>query len=232
MGGNTVSTVSGASLACLSCHDGTTTFDNLVNLPGKDGITFGGSGSDSNRSWAFGMPSPFITPNVLLDHFYVGGVSCDDCHSSGADKAQNVLRFIVGTNLSNDHPVSVPYTTTVASLRPVNTVIGTINISADLNADAATAYGGNLLQNRWSVNGFITSGASISDILRDGKVECTSCHDPHFNNLSWDETESTWADGLKTDWCNDEGEACSDGMFLRRVGGNTGSALCRTCHEK
>ncbi|MBE7414245.1 MAG: hypothetical protein HS130_03015 [Deltaproteobacteria bacterium] len=33
--GTTVTQVGGATLACLSCHDGVTTFDNLVNAPGK-----------------------------------------------------------------------------------------------------------------------------------------------------------------------------------------------------
>lgn len=91
---------------------------------------------------------------------------------------------------------------------------------------------GNLAQNRWAVKGFISDTATISDLLRNGKVECSSCHDPHFRNLSWDEAEPTWSDegGLIT-YCT-AGEDCSDGNFLRRIGGNTGSGVCRTCHEK
>jgi len=76
------------------------------------------------------------------------------------------------------------------------------------------------------VNGFIDNGsARISDLLRNGKVECSSCHDPHFSNRSWDEVEGAGGyEGLT--------ENRMDGLFLRRVGGNTGSGVCRTCHNK
>ncbi|MBI5588207.1 MAG: hypothetical protein HY889_07570, partial [Deltaproteobacteria bacterium] len=37
LGGTSVTAVGGVSLACLSCHDGVTTFDNLVNAPGAGG---------------------------------------------------------------------------------------------------------------------------------------------------------------------------------------------------
>ncbi len=224
--GTTAGPVGSTTLACLSCHDGITTFDNIVNAPGKGGVVAGGS----DRGWAFGMPTPFITPNALLDHFYVGGPSCDDCHS-GTNMIQNVTRHMVGTDLRNDHPVSIPYNAMVGGLRPTSTVIGSIDLSSDLDTKASTAFGGNLMQNRWAVNGFISNTATIGEILRDGKVECSSCHDPHFDNLSWDEAEPTWNDG-QVDWCNSNGEQCSDGMFLRRIGGNTGSGVCRTCHNK
>ena len=35
--------VSGSSLACLSCHDGVTTFDNIINRPGKGSGAANGS---------------------------------------------------------------------------------------------------------------------------------------------------------------------------------------------
>lgn len=72
--------------------------------------------------------------------------------------------------------------------------------------------------------------ATINDILRGGKVECSSCHDPHFKNESWDEVES-YTVGGGNDRNNDSGTG-TDGLFQRRVGGNTGSGLCRTCHNK
>lgn len=227
--GTTAGPVGSTSLACLSCHDGITTFDNIVNAPGKGGVIAGGS----NYNWSFRMPSPFVN-DPLLDHFFTGDESCEDCHSGSIEGVNQVTRHIIGTDLSDDHPVSIPYNGTVAGLRPSDTVIGSIDLSSDLDSKASTAFGGNLMQNRWAVNGFISNTASISDILRDGKVECSSCHDPHFDNKSWDEAEPTWAPPGDSDqgWCSNDGETCSDGMFLRRVGGNTGSALCRTCHNK
>ena len=229
LGGTTAGPIGSTSLACLSCHDGITTFDNIVNAPGKGGVIAGGS----NYAWSFRMPSPFVN-DPLLDHFFTGTDSCEDCHSGAVEGVNQVTRHIIGTDLSNDHPVSIPYTSTVGGLRPTTTVIGSIDLSSDLDSTATTAFGANLMQNRWAVNGFISNSATIGDLLRDGKVECSSCHDPHFDNKSWDEAEPTWVDPTsgKQDWCNNDGETCSDGMFLRRVGGNTGSGLCRTCHNK
>ena len=217
--------IGGSTLACLSCHDGVTTFDNIVNAPGKGGLTNGGA----DQSWLFTMPSEFVMPHTAMDSF--GSAACSACHT-GDDKAANVNRFIVGTDLSNDHPVSVPYNPSVASLRSTATVLDSIDLTEGLDPDAVTYREGNLAQNRWAVSGFISDTATISDLLRNGKVECSSCHDPHFDNKSWDEVDITWADGYKTQWCGDDGEACSDGNFLRRVGGNTGSGVCRTCHDK
>jgi hypothetical protein len=225
--------IGGATLACLSCHDGVTTFDNIVNAPGQGGVVAGGS----DRGWAFKMPIPtFGMPSDVIDHFTTSALSCGACHSSGVDEGL-VTRLIIGENLTDDHPVSVPYGAgAVASLRAVGTTISSIDLTPDLEYSTGGGFddlwNNNLSQNRWAVNGFISDTATIGGLLRDGKVECSSCHDPHFRNLSWDEVEDTWATGVRTTWCGDIGENCSDGLFLRRVGGNTGSGVCRTCHEK
>lgn len=64
-------TPQGVSLACLSCHDGTVGFDQLVNFPG--------SGAGSNAGWVWN-----------------GGNN--DIVGSFAE---------LGTDLSNDHPISM-----------------------------------------------------------------------------------------------------------------------------
>jgi hypothetical protein len=227
--------IGGATLACLSCHDGVTTFDNIVNAPGKGGVVPGGL----DRVWKFRMPSEYVASHKDFDRF--GSDSCKVCHGlpGTTDYQSNVARLNIGTDLSNDHPVSVPYLAgEVASLRPVGTVINSIVMTdgmeyeTGVGGDFDDLWNNNLSQNRWAVNGFISDTATIGSLLRNGMVECSSCHDPHFRNLSWDEVEDTWADGLKTIWCGNDGENCSDGLFLRRVGGNSGSAICRTCHAK
>ena len=233
IGGTTVasSDIGSTTLACLSCHDGVTTFDNLVNAPGKAGVTGG-----TDRGWLFAMPfadDGFLAPNAAFHKFDTGAFACSLCHN-----AEQIRRLTIGTNLSDDHPVSVSYISGRAGLRTTDTVIASIDLTSDLADSAGTAFNSNLAQNRWAVKGFVSDTATISDILRDGKVECSSCHDPHFRNQSWDEVEYTWTQNGMTGggdgatWCGNVGEACSDGQFLRRVGGNTGSGVCRTCHNK
>jgi hypothetical protein len=193
--------IGSTSLACLSCHDGVTTFDNLVNAPGKSGVVNGGS----DRGWTF------------WDAAVPGAVS-DFMTSS---------RLNIGLNLSNDHPVSVTYNGgTVAGLRPTDTVISGIDLTADLATSVTAFDNGNMLKNLWAVKGYVSDTATIADLLRNSKVECSSCHDPHFNNKSWNEIDATY----EADTSLQEPE--NNGLFLRRVGGNSGSGLCRTCHNK
>ncbi|MBI5453058.1 MAG: hypothetical protein HY956_00350 [Deltaproteobacteria bacterium] len=191
--------IGSVSLACLSCHDGVTTFDNIVNAPGRGGVTQGGS----DRGYEF------LLTGILVSDFMTAS------------------RLVVGVDLSNDHPVSVLYLAgTAASLRPTNTTISQIDITAGLNVTAISFDNGNMRKNLWAIKGFISDQATIADLLRNGRVECSSCHDPHFNNKSWQEVDSTYTTVAAYQ------EVESNGLFLRRVGGNTGSGLCRTCHNK
>jgi len=232
----------GATLACLSCHDGTTTFDSLVNAPGKGGVVPGG---DTTIQWSFKMPGNSFQ-DTTFDHFNTNTPTqpkdCLTCHGASPAYAtgDTVQSLSLGFDLTNDHPVSVPYSaSSKASLRPKSTVISAIDLSTGLNGtvgEAGAYLTNNLSQNRWAVSGFISSTATIGDLLRNNKVECSSCHDPHFRNLSYDEVDSTYQYSNHTNgssfqfWCS--GEGCVDGFFLRRVGGNTGSGVCRTCHDK
>lgn len=202
LGGTSVinTDIGSTTLACLSCHDGVTTFDNLVNAPGK-----GAAAAGVDQNWTFSKG--------------FGNVG------SPIDTMNGALRRNLGTDLSNDHPVSIAYNASVAGLRPTNTVIASINLTADLADSAATFDNGNLTKNLWAVKGYVSNSATIADLLRDGKVECSSCHDPHFNNKSWNEVDSTYA-------ADSSAEFWSNGNFLRRVGGNSGSGVCRTCHNK
>lgn len=180
-----------ATLACLSCHDGVTTFDNLLNAPGA-------GGSSGDQGWSFYESGTVVSDFITTE------------------------RFLIGPSLSNDHPVSVTYREGVASLRVSDTNISMIDLSSGVGSTTP-----NIRQNLWSVSGYLNTDATIGDLLRRNvntgtmTVECSSCHDPHFSNKSYDEVEWTWG-----------GEAESDGLFLRRVGGNGGSGVCRTCHNK
>ncbi len=125
-------------------------------------------------------------------------------------------RLLLGPLLTDDHPVNVLFRGgQYASLRKKSTIISRINLVAGLRTPTER------IPNLWSIKGFISDTATIGDLLRDGRIECSSCHDPHFNNKSWREARKTFKN-----WDD------MDGLFLRRVGGNFSSGVCRTCHGK
>lgn len=119
----------GASLLCLSCHDGTTALGDVIGSGGSIAMA--------------------------------GGVSTMPAGNSR-----------LGTDLADDHPVSIAY-----------------------NAALVAARGGELADPS-TLTGKVRLDAG-------GKLQCTSCHDPHDD---------------------------SNGKFL--VLANTASALCQTCHLK
>jgi hypothetical protein len=268
--------VSGSSLACLSCHDGVSTFDSFINRPGQGSNT---DGSASDMNWSFSMWS--LTPGApnaqhKFDHFRADAGSCNLCHSQERSDRANIglgdsftTDYMVATglplpfpqyapanspvsgtaDLANDHPIGVTYTEKVASLRPLNTRIATLMMynAKSLDPSSTVSYGRS--DNYWSVFGYINEGATIQDLLRgDNKVECASCHDPHYKNQTNDDP------GLIRSYTRTSGATCGanpdcfssgfnrvvtaqddeliDGLFLRRVGGNSNSGVCRTCHNK
>ncbi|SNZ11282.1 doubled CXXCH domain-containing protein [Persephonella hydrogeniphila] len=163
-GGTTVDQPGDVSRACLSCHDGVSGVNVIINKPGSGGwdpagqiIDYRGSGTTS--LWR--MPWPFA-----IGKNGAGG----------------------NYDLRDDHPIGVVYrgddTNPPASLKPTNTPLPAgWNIAGDKDGNP---------------------GPTIGDLLRGGKIECVSCHNPHLNAP----------------------------RFLRSGDGNTNSNLCRTCHDK
>ncbi len=100
--------------------------------------------------------------------------------NSPVTMAQNTANPImnIGTDLRNDHPVGVVYTAN--STNPADNPASLRPVTDPFDGTK-----------------------TIADVLRNGKVECVSCHDPH------------------------KGENMA---FLRKP--NDGSALCLTCHAK
>lgn len=214
IGGTTVGTIGSVSAACLSCHDGVTTLDNVVNAPGKGGVNASGAAA----GWAFFDDGGLAAGGLDL------GTSPSMTVNTGGGDAWNP-RVVIGKDLRNDHPMSIDYNSDRASLRPTTTPIGTIDLTTGLAASATTYDANNLAQNKWAIKGYIDDGstATIADLLRASKVECSSCHDPHFANATAASTDQGFVAGVTT---------TGDGLFLRRVGGNVGSGVCRTCHNK
>lgn len=145
------------SLACLSCHDGVSAMNSVINAPG--------AGNSPNGTGLIGESSPSSMPNSQFK-------------AIGAPKAigWDGYNTIYGTDgaLENDHPISIVYTPGRGSLKEVDAEL--------INFFGAT---------------------KISDLLRDGKVQCVSCHDPH---------------------------GTGNARYLRN--NNYGSTLCLGCHDK
>ena len=137
MQGTASLTSSSASLACLSCHDGTQAMDNMINAPGSSGYNSSGAPLGSMGS----MSSSTIAN--------------------------------LGTDLSNDHPVGVPY------CGGNQTAPGSRAGCRDQDFFGA--------MNNGSGNGYVVGNSSIQrenmrlygTSLGTATVECASCHDPH-----------------------------------------------------
>ena len=227
VGGTAITSVGGSSLACLSCHDGVTTLDNIINKPGKGSRT---NGTGADMGWVFGE----IGTGDTIGDTTAGGDTPGGATKGasrlniGADNAGS--RNVAAVDLSNDHPINVTYNAgTAASLRATSTVISSLtmdNARSTANDTSFDVYGRS--DNLWASRGFISNTATIAEVLRDGgKVQCASCHDPHYKNQT-----NTDPAVVKSYGAVAINHVDSDGLFLRRVGGNSNSGVCRTCHGK
>lgn len=85
------------SLICLSCHDGSLAVDSIINAPG--------SGLNTSGPWNGNTASP------LHYTMAAGAGHCGECHVAGG-AAHDQSNVYIGTNLSDDHPISMVYPTT------------------------------------------------------------------------------------------------------------------------
>lgn len=111
---------------------------------------------------------------------------CLSCHDGtialdnfgGFNGGNNFAFLQVGSDLRNDHPISFTYDTALATQDP-----GLYDPTTQSSGLGSTIH---------------------MDLLHDGKVECTSCHNVH-------------------------NESGADYLLVKS---NAGSALCLTCHDK
>ncbi len=185
----TVADVGSVSLACLSCHDGTIAMDSLVNSPGSGTIPV----TNVKVGIGYVFEGPSMSPAGLL----LGGPSGTIA--------------MLGTDLSNDHPVGVLYggggiTTSILTSSNFNDSdfrdVKYVNINSG---------------DYWYVDVDNNNKRTRTDMILytrdegDGAkpyVECASCHDPHV-------TAFTGTDQV---------------AFLRVT--NEDSNLCLACHIK
>lgn len=149
------------SLSCLSCHDGQTAIDSIINMPGSGRYQ---ASQETSTNLAF-LDTWTGTADVEHHALASGGIDnlgCLSCHAPGKlSAATDFSIFVIGTDLTNDHPVGITYPATNGPGTDFNTPGGTKGSATFFDLPA-------------------TGAMDSSDVrLYDAKVECASCHDPH-----------------------------------------------------
>lgn len=171
------------SLACLSCHDGSQAMDSVINKPGS-----GGYNSDGSRMTGTWSGTTVVAATGILG----AGIT------------------LIGTDLSNDHPVSIQYAGGGANATTCapSCADGALR-DPDFKGLRNAAINGT---NYWWVERGANTTRERTDLIlytrNDGVgnepfVECATCHDPHVSDKA---------------------------TFLRVD--NAGSNLCLACHIK
>jgi hypothetical protein len=219
--------IGSVTIACLSCHDGGQAIDSLINAPGSGGFT------DRTAYVYGGMPR-------------LGTMVGADLVGSTGTLDPGVVQNL-GTDLSNDHPVSMQYagggikgaqgawsgtsvdpdftgsTQHPPQLAPSGSISVTFSSSlAPQSAPFTTLF---WLERSDSQN---TAGRDREDIIfytrsdlgsEEPFVECGSCHDPH--NVA-NPTFLRTSNGVPSTLALDFPSAAQDAA----------SGLCLTCHIK
>lgn len=208
--------IGSVSIACLSCHDGTQAMDAMINSPG------------AGTGWTGDATVSSIAAGGMSGHGGWNETNIMSTFGLGSNDNGNAADMIfLGTDLRNDHPISMQYggggisnaspaaATTDLSYAPAGTGGGAVPATQSIG-------GTGQVQNRllaasgqrvWYVdtNGDNTQQKDDFTLFTRGTgaaaepmVECATCHDPHSTN----------------------------GLFLRLSGGNQNSQVCLTCHTK
>ena len=164
-----VSQPGGSSLTCLSCHDGQTAVDSIINMPGSGryDAAQATSQNDTFLSLWDNARGPDAAIHIGLNP--VAGAGCLACHAAGAGfvgaGATDFTVFAIGTDLKNDHPVGVTFPATGVATADFKKPDGQKGATFFFDRDSNGRMGPG------DVRVYDNGGAA--------KVECASCHDPH-----------------------------------------------------
>lgn len=152
------------SLTCLSCHDGVTAIDSIINMPGSGRV---------NADQQTTVSTTFLDswPNASSQHSALANgpgatTGCTYCHTNSSGFTESFEAFVIGNDLRNDHPIGVRYPESFTGID--------FAVPSATNANNTMSY--------FDKNG---SGRVDTNEIRlyntgDGfEVECASCHDPH-----------------------------------------------------
>ena len=205
-----ITTIGSVTIACLTCHDGTQALDNILNDSGSGGYDATGGG-------AGGLGYTWTSTDGSLN------TATGTFQNSVDDGGNNI--FEIGTDLRNDHPVSVQYggggvssTATAGPTRDSDFVVpdysGTGGNTWWIDNATMEGAGGSTANqlDKWDFKLYTRTDSSGGRFAGTPEpfVECGSCHDPH----------------LETDTFLRITTAVNSGAS------NFGSAVCLTCHIK
>lgn len=163
---STLLAVGSISAACLSCHDGTTSMDNMINIPGSGG--YNAAGASAGYTWTPGptgvMPSGVfnLTNNLANDH-PVGAAYCAGFTAAGVCKDPDfklagLNRNAAGTITSGTAAAVI--TGALTDQYWIDTAAGSANVREKTDLILYTRL-------------FVTPAYNLPS------VECATCHDPH-----------------------------------------------------
>lgn len=179
----TIVPVGSVSLACLSCHDGTQAMDNMINAAGSGwGKGDGTAGVSQQYTWA---GSNKIAPDAVT---------------------------MLGTDLSNDHPIGIEYCGGTTSAGVYTSTNCNDHDFKDASKHATKdmwwvdTASGSASREKTDMILYTRTEASNGNTPKP-YVECASCHDPHV-----------------------EAKDSKQVAFLRVSQANSG--VCLSCHVK
>ena len=148
------------SLTCLSCHDGVSAMDTMINQPGSG--NYNAAGARPGYTWA-------------------GGVGV-----SGAMLGRTATTYVatIGVDLSDDHPIGIPYCGgfLTGACKDADFNVNKLYLNGVVSALAP----GTAATDQWWVDTSATPGTrDKSDLVLYADagglptVQCASCHEPH-----------------------------------------------------
>jgi predicted CXXCH cytochrome family protein len=220
--------IGSVSIACLSCHDGTQARDAVINGPG--------SGNNSNS----------VGGGTWLDGTNASTSYLSDLTSSDNGILSGDLIYL-GTDLRNDHPISMQYaggglsvTTPTGALRDADfaqayagVTTGGYGSTAANHAPAsstnnATAVPTGIATGSVNFKASVVNPAMPFWYIDTGTAGYQASDFPLYTRT--DGPVATAQPYVECATCHDPHSANS--TFLRLQGGNGGSQVCLTCHAK
>jgi predicted CXXCH cytochrome family protein len=222
--------VGSVSIACLSCHDGTQARDAVINSPGSD-----------STGWVVGSGPTAWSDGTNTATGYLSDLNASDNGTMGGDM------IYLGTDLRNDHPISMQYGG--GNLSTTTPTAVTKDPDFAKAATSGTGSYGSTAPNNAQVG--TTAGApGVTPGIATGLVVYTANYNGNAGPKWYIDTGTPGYQGTdfplytRTDLPGDstaqpfvECATCHDphsgnSTFLRLPGGNRGSQVCLTCHAK